>query len=356
MGTIWFWLVALILALYVVLDGFDLGVGALHFLAGRTSQERELALRTIAPVWDGNEVWLVAAGGTLYFAFPLLYASAFSGFYLPLMIVLWLLILRGIGIELRSHFELGIWRDFFDCILSVGSGLLAFFFGVALANVIRGVPLQIDHSFFLPLWTNFHPGPQPGILDWYTVLGGVLALVALAEHGALYLAIKTEGVLQQRARHIAKRLWPALLALTAVSLTATIIIHPRSLAAYLRNPVGFFFPGAVLAGLGMMLAFRLRKQDEKAFAGSTVYLAAMLLGAAFALCPTVMPSTLGSARDLTIANSEAAHYGLSVGLIWWGAGIAIAIAYFILVYSMFRGRVRGVPHHGPRAIEENGHR
>ncbi len=355
MGTIWFWLVALILALYVVLDGFDLGVGALHFFAGRTAQERELVLRTIAPVWDGNEVWLVAAGGTLYFAFPLLYASAFSGFYLPLMIVLWLLILRGIGIELRSHFELGIWRDFFDGIFSLGSGLLAFFFGVALANVIRGVPLQVDHFFFLPLWTNFRPGPQPGILDWYTVLGGILALAALAEHGALYLTIKTEGMLQQRARHIAKRLWFPLAALTALSLAATIIVDPRSTAAYLRNPVGFLFPAAIAAGLGMMFAFAVRKEDEKAFAGSILYLIAMLLGAAFALYPVVLPSTLGSAGDLTIANTQAAYYGLSVGLIWWGVGIGIAIAYFIFVYRMFRGRVRTAPPHGPEPVGGNGH-
>jgi cytochrome d ubiquinol oxidase subunit II len=321
----------------------------------RTPQERELALRTVAPVWYGNEVWLVAAAGTLYFAFPLLYASAFSGFYLPLMIVLWLLILRGIGIELRSHFELGIWRDFFDTIFSVGSGLLAFFFGVALANVIRGVPLQVDHSFFLPLWTNFHPGQRPGILDWYTVLGGMLALAALAEHGALYLAIKTEGVFQQRARHIAKRLWPPLAGLTALSLAATIIVHPRSTASYLRDPVGFFFPAAVAAGLGMMFAFSLRERDDKAFAGSTIYLAAMMLGAAFALNPVVMPSTLGSARDLTVVNTHAAYYGLSVGLIWWGAGIGIAIANFIFVYWMFRGRVQAAPPHGPMPVGRNGH-
>lgn len=354
MGTIWFWLVALILALYVVLDGFDLGVGALHFLVGRTAQERALALRTIGPVWDGNEVWLVAAAGTLYFAFPLLYASAFSGFYLPLMIVLWLLILRGIGIELRSHFELGIWQDFFDGIFSVGSGLLAFFFGVALANVIRGVPIEVDHSFFLPLWTNFRPGPQPGILDWYTVLGGALALAALAVHGALYLAIKTEGVLQRRARQIAKRLWLPLAAFTALSLAATIVVRPQSTAAYLRHPAGFLFPAAVAAGLGMMIAFALRKEDEKAFAGSTIYLTAMLLGAAFALYPVVMPSTLGSARDLTIGNTQAAYYGLSIGLIWWGVGIGIAIAYFIFVYWMFRGRVQPAPSHAPNPAGGNG--
>src|ERR1700758_1352085 len=125
MGTIWFMIVAVMLAAYVVLDGFDLGAGVVYLIIARTSEERRMVLRSIGPVWDGNEVWLLAAGGTLYFAFPQLYASAFSGFYLPLMMVLWLLILRGIGIEFRSHIETPVWQDFFDAIFSISSILLA---------------------------------------------------------------------------------------------------------------------------------------------------------------------------------------------------------------------------------------
>src|SRR5580765_8497448 len=200
MGFVWFWLVAAMLVAYVVLDGFDLGVGILHLLLARSEQERQLMLRTIGPVWDGNEVWLMASGGTLYFAFPLLYASAFSGFYLALMIVLWLLIMRGCAIELRMQIPMGVWKSFFDGLFFFSSALLAIFFGAALANVIRGVPIQADGYFFLPLWTNWQIGVEPGILDWYTVIGGVMAFVALAVHGALYLAVKTEGDLQQRAR------------------------------------------------------------------------------------------------------------------------------------------------------------
>ena len=176
MGLIWFWIVALMLVAYVVLDGFDIGAGIAHFLIARTHQDRDVILRSIGPVWDGNEVWLLAGGGTLYFAFPLLYASSFSGFYLPLMIVLWLLILRGIGIELRSHFGTVVWRGFFDGSFAISSILLAIFLGAALANVIRGVPLNPDGYFFAPLWTNWKVGPNPGILDWYTVIGGLVAL------------------------------------------------------------------------------------------------------------------------------------------------------------------------------------
>src|SRR6476646_8860166 len=187
MPTLWFVLVALMLAVYVVLDGFDIGAGIVYLLVGRTRSERRAVLRSIGPVWDGNEVWLLAAGGTLYFAFPALYASSFSGFYLPLMIVLWLLILRGISIEFRNHMESPVWQPFWDVVFAGSSALLAIFFGAALGNVVRGVPLDAAGEFFLPLWTNFTPGPNAGILDWYTILIGVLALAALSVHGGLWV-------------------------------------------------------------------------------------------------------------------------------------------------------------------------
>jgi len=170
MGFIWFWIVAVMLVAYVVLDGFDLGVGILHPFLARNEQERQLMLRSIGPVWDGNEVWLIAGGGTLYFAFPLLYASAFSGFYLALMIVLWLLIMRGASIELRMQIDMGLWRAFFDGLFFFSSAVLAIFYGAALANVIRGVPLHADGYFFIPssavllplwLWPSMEPCTLP---------------------------------------------------------------------------------------------------------------------------------------------------------------------------------------------------
>jgi cytochrome d ubiquinol oxidase subunit II len=193
METTWFCLISVMLATYVVLDGFDLGAGVAHLLVARTDAERRLVLRSIGPVWDGNEVWLLAAGGTLYFAFPALYASSFSGFYLPLMIVLWLLILRGISIEFRNHIESLVWHPLWDAIFAGSSALLAIFFGAALGNVVRGVPLDAAGDFFLPLWTDFSAGKDVGILDWYTILIAVAALLTLTVHGALWLALKNEG-------------------------------------------------------------------------------------------------------------------------------------------------------------------
>src|SRR5947207_7435426 len=161
MPTVWFIIVSVMIAAYVVLDGFDLGAGVIYLMAGRTRDDRRKILRSIGPVWDGNEVWLLAAGGTLYFAYPQLYASAFSGFYLPLMIVLWLLMLRGIGIELRSHVDNPLWWSAFDFVFTASSLLLAVFFGAAIGNVMRGVPLDKDGFFFEALWTDFRVGPQP---------------------------------------------------------------------------------------------------------------------------------------------------------------------------------------------------
>src|SRR5712664_2116737 len=176
MEPVWFVLVAVMIIAYVVLDGFDLGAGVLHLLIARTEEERVTVIRTIGSVWDGNEVWLIAGGGTLYFAFPGLYASSFSGFYLPLMIVLWLLMLRGISIEVRNHIDSPVWKPFWDVIFAGASALLAIDFGAALGNIVRGAPLDAAGNFFLPLWTNFRPSGEVGILDWYTVLVAVTAL------------------------------------------------------------------------------------------------------------------------------------------------------------------------------------
>jgi cytochrome bd ubiquinol oxidase subunit II len=324
MGFIWFWIVAVMLAAYVVLDGFDLGVGILSPVLARSESDRQIMLRSISPVWDGNEVWLLAGGGTLYFAFPALYAAAFSGFYLALMIVLWLLIMRGASVELRMHIDDSLWRSFFDGLFFISSLLLAVFFGAALANVIRGVPLQEDGYFFLPLWTNWKVGPQPGILDWYTVIGGVVALVALAIHGALYVVVKTEGELQQRARDFVRRFWLVLVAITA---------------SYDAYPIAFAIPLCVLGSLAGILYFSRRQADRTAFASSCVYLSSMLVGAAISLYPRLLPSSGYLGHDITVQNALSGPYAMRVGLIWWAFGMVLAIVYFVVIYRMFRGKV-----------------
>jgi cytochrome d ubiquinol oxidase subunit II len=338
MGFIWFWLVAVMIVGYVVLDGFDLGVGVLHLFLVRNEAERKATLASIGPVWDGNEVWLLAGGGTLYFAFPLLYASAFSGFYLPLMIVLWLLILRGVSLELRNHIDVGVWRALLDGVFGGASGLLAIFYGAALANVLRGVPLQADGYFFLPLWTNWQPGVAPGILDWYTVIGGLVALVALTLHGALWLTIKVSGDLEQRARKIVTPLWLVLAALTLISLIATIAVRPASLDNYYHYPVTFIVPVGVVASLAALWLWNRNAQPVKAFLASSVYLFFMLAGACWGVYPTLLPATTGAANDITLSRAISGPHTLSVGLAWWTFGMALAVAYVVFVYSRFKGK------------------
>ncbi len=339
METLWFAIVAFMIAAYVVLDGFDLGAGVIYLSAARTPAERKTIIRAIGPVWDGNEVWLIAAGGTLYFAFPLLYASSFSGFYLPLMMVLWLLMLRGIGIELRAHMDNPVWRGFFDFVFWGSSALLCVFFGAALGNVVRGVPLGPDQYFFEPLWTNFRVGRDNGILDWYTVLTGVIALVTLTTHGALYVATKSDGDLNERSRKTAIRAWPLQLFLTVISLVATVSIRPGVLDNYKHHAIGFVIPILVFGSLAAMMHAMIRRADKIAFLASAIYIIVMLAGAAFALYPVVLPASTDPAYSLTIYNAAAGQHGLSVGFVWWVIGTVLALGYFFYIYRMFRGKV-----------------
>jgi len=339
METLWFILVALMLTAYVVLDGFDLGAGIISLFVARNHDERRLVLRAIGPVWDGNEVWLIASAGALFFAFPLLYASSFSGFYLPLMIVLWLLMLRGVGVELRSHVSDPLWWSFFDFVFSISSLLLAIFFGAAIGNVIRGVPLNSDGYFFEALWTNFRVGTNPGILDWYTVLTGVLALVTLTVHGAHYIALKTEGNLNMRARRVALLSWFALVLLTILSLIATLYVRPQVTDNFRLRPWGWIIPLIVLASLVSMRFFLRKGSDLAAFLSSTTYIVGMLAGAAFAIYPYLLSATTNPSYSLTIYNAKTGAYSLSVGLVWWAFGLALAIGYFTFLYSSFRGKV-----------------
>jgi len=335
METTWFCVVAVMIAVYVVLDGFDLGAGILHLFVAKNDAERRAVLASIGPVWDGNEVWLLASGGTLYFAFPALYASSFSGFYLPLMMVLWLLILRGIAIEFRSHIQGPVWAPLWDTVFGGASALLAMFFGAALGNVVRGVPLDSSGYFFLPLWTDFSIGRNVVVLDLYTVLIAVAAFLTLAEHGALWIAFKTAGALEQRARRAAARLWWGVLAAVVLITSASFRVQPHLGESFRARPWGYGFPVLAAAGLILMKTCG----GLRGFLGSCVLIAGLLTSAAFGVYPFVLPSNGDPALSLTIQNTAAAPYGLEVGLIWFVPGILLAVCYFVYTYRSFAGKV-----------------
>ncbi|MBI4535919.1 MAG: cytochrome d ubiquinol oxidase subunit II [Ignavibacteriae bacterium] len=343
MELLWFCIVAYMITMYVILDGFDLGVGVLHLFVARTEEERRTVLAAIGPVWDGNEVWLLAGGGTLFFAFPKLYASSFSGFYLPLMIVLWLLMMRGLGIELRHHVHHPMWRAFWDAVFSTGSLLLAVFFGAALGNVVRGVPLDANGHFFEPLWTTFTVVPEAGILDWFTVSMGLVALFTLTVHGANYLAMKTEGNVQTRSRSISSKAWYGACVTSILVFIATWSIHPEIWNNYQEHLWGFIFPTLGVAGLIGMFVLRKRNRDTQAFLSSSVFIGGMLASTAFGLFPKILPASTDPAFSLTVYNTAARAYGLGVGVVWWTIGIVVALGYFTYLFYSFRGKVRPAP-------------
>jgi cytochrome d ubiquinol oxidase subunit II len=339
MDTLWFILVAFMLTVYVLLDGFDLGAGAIHPFIAKDDRERRMVLRAIGPVWDGNEVWIIAAAGTLFFAFPVLYATSFSGFYLPLIIVLWLLIIRGLSIELRQHIDNPLWATFWDATFFIGSSLLAVLYGVALGNVVRGVPLDADGNFFQALWTNFSPtNPNPGILDWYTILTGLLALSVLVGHGASFIAVKTENELNARARRTTRLAWFATILLTVPTTVATFYLRPEMLSSFSQRPWGIVLPALALGGLASMGYFSLRGWDKATFLSSGAYILGMMASTIFAIYPNVLPA-VDPANSLTIYDAATSRYGQTVGLVWWIIGMALAITYFVLVYRLFRGKV-----------------
>ncbi|MBS2028683.1 MAG: cytochrome d ubiquinol oxidase subunit II [Deltaproteobacteria bacterium] len=337
MGTLWYGIVASMIGVYVVLDGFDLGAGVLHRFIAQTESERRQVLAAFGPYWDGNEVWLLAAGGTLFFAFPRAYAVGFSGFYLPLMLVLWLLVLRGVSIEFRSHHESALWTLFWDSTLSLSSGLLAVVFGAALGNIIRGVPIDASGYFSM----GFFELHGPGVLDGYTVLVGAFTLVLLTTHGALFLSWKTEGPVQTRARKVARVAGGLALALLVVATVASHLVQPALFAVMGSRPLACVLAGVAALGIAAAVVGIVRGRDLLAFLGSSATIVGILAATAALRYPILLPSTIDPSQSIAVHNAAAGEAGLAAGLWWWPIGLVLACAYFTFLFHRFRGKARG---------------
>ena len=254
------------------------------------------------------------------------------------MIVLWLLILRGTSIEFRNHIHSPVWDPLWDFLFCSSSLLLCVFFGAALGNVVRGVPLDASGYFFEPLWTNFQLGDELGILDWYSILVGMLALAALVVHGALWVTLKTTGTVRDRSLRLASQCSWVVLLLTLVVTFLTFRVQPSIAGQFRKASWGAIFPLLAIAGL-LGVRWAIARADElKSFFASAIYLAGMLLSVVFGLFPMVLPAR-NPAYSLTVENSQAASYGLKVGAIWWILGIILATGYFAYVYKSFTGKV-----------------
>jgi cytochrome d ubiquinol oxidase subunit II len=336
METVWYVFLAVMITMYVILDGFDLGVGALHRVLARNDAERGEATGVIGPVWNGNEVWLIAGGGVLFLAFPLAYAAAFSGLYFGLILVLWLLVGRGLGLELRHQIDDPMWRSACDTVFWLASAALVFVLGVALGNVVRGVPLGPDGYFHLPLFD---------ILNWYAVLVGVLAVAILVVHGTAFLALRATGALAERARRWGPRLWWIEAALVAVMAWPTHAVRSSMLSNFGDHPWRLVFPVLAVAALLAMPVAQRAGAWGRAFLASSLVIAGLLSTAAAGLYPNILPAREGHPYGLTVHNAASGHHALTVALFWWPVGIALATVYFVFTYRMFFRR-------SPRALPD----
>ncbi len=325
----WFLLVGILLAGYAVLDGFDLGVGMQHLVTARTDGERRLLMNSIGPVWDGNEVWLVTAGGALFAAFPKVYASTFSGFYLAIMLVLAGLILRAVSIEFRSKVEGRRWRAAWDVAFSVGSLVPAVLFGVAIGNVMRGIPLDGNGDY---------AGTFAELLSPFALAVGLLSASAFLAQGSAWLMLKTEGPVAARARRAAV----VGLAMTA-ALWVVVTLWSRAEAPGLWDAfsgiVPWVAPALFVAGIAAA-AFAVRAgRPGLAFLGSSSAIAAMVVTLGLGLWPNLVPAR-GSGESLTVAATASSDLTLTVMLVVALVGMPLVVAYTAWVYRAFRGKVR----------------
>nr|QLK01094.1 cytochrome d ubiquinol oxidase subunit II [Micromonospora carbonacea] len=324
--TIWFLLVAALFTGYFILEGFDFGVGMLLPALGRDDRERRVLINTIGPVWDGNEVWLITAAGAMFAAFPEWYATLFSGFYLPLLLILLALIARGVAFEYRHKRPEATWKRRWDTAIFLGSLIPAALWGVTFANILRGVPLDADHEYV---------GGLVNLLNPYALLGGATTATLFLTHGAMFIALKTVGDIRHRARTLAVRLGTATAALAVAFLTWTLTIRSSTAAIALAV-------GAAIALLAGLAAARARREGW-AFTGTAVAIALAVATLFAALFPNVLPSTGDPAGTLTAANAASTPYTLKI-MTWVAVVFApIVLAYQGWTYWVFRRRI-GVAH------------
>jgi cytochrome d ubiquinol oxidase subunit II len=331
LNQVWFVLYVVIIGGYVILDGFDLGVGVLYPFISRSDTERRLVLNSIGPVWDGNEVWLVLGGGALFAAFPLVYASLFSGFYLAMMGLLLVLILRALSIEFRSKRASTRWRTTWDWFFFGSSLGVAFLLGVALGNVLRGVALDGSGNISADVAELLHP---------YALAVGVVAVLMLTLHGATYLTLKLEDELLDRVTRLVPRLMVVFFVSITVLIGWTLTLDVGFADNYRDRPWTAVFPVAALGAALFAWRSILRRAAMAAFLASATMIALLMASVAAALYPVMLPSNIDRSYDLTIYNAASQENTLTVMLVMAGLGLPFVLMYTAGVYYFFRGRVR----------------
>lgn len=335
----WYVVVSFMLITYVVLDGRNFGAGMLHWLVAKTREERRQVVAAIGPLWSWHEVWLVGFGGTLFAVFPRLMASAFSGYYLALFLILWSLILRGVALEVGGHIDNRLWQGFWDFVFVVSSFLLVVLFGVAGGNLARGVPLDGQGNFSMAFFTNFKVRGQVGLIDWYTASIAFFAAIMLAAHGATYLTLKTEGCVQERSAVYAKRLWSAIGPLLVIVSLESWIIRPGLLEQGMQNPVSWLGIAVIVLSSTALISGIRSQHEKRAFLGSNLLIAGLLATGAATIFPVMLFSTLAPENSLTAYNVATNSNGLVIAAVWWPFSLILAVGYFTIISRRYSGKV-----------------
>ena len=334
LNEIWFILFVVIIGGYLILDGFDMGVGILHMIVARTDAERRTLLNSIGPVWDGNEVWLVLGGGVLFAVFPFAYASLFSGFYIAFMLVLTVIILRAVTLEFRSQRPGARWRSSWDLVFGLSSLGLALLLGVAFGAVIAGVPLGPDQEIRTNLFELLTP---------FALLVGLAMVAMFAMHGAIYLIMKTEGELQARCKRYLIYLMGGFVALNTLVVIAAVVMGMAFTERYLDQIWPVIFPAAALVAMGAVWYFVQRARYFLAFASSSLMILLLLTAGAIGMHPNLLISNIDAAYSLTIFNAASEEKTLVVALVIALIGMPFVLLYTTGVYYIFRGKVSVEP-------------
>src|SRR5260370_3495985 len=335
MIAVWYAVVSFMLIIYVVLDGRNFGAGMLHWVVAKTPNERRQVIAAIGPLWSWHEVWLVGFGGTVLAAFPRLMASAFAGYYLALVLILWALILLGVSIEVGGHINDRLWQGYWDFNFVLSNLLLAILFGAAAGNVARGVPVDAQGDFSMAFFTDFNVRGNVGLLDWYTVSIAILAVVMLAAHGATYLTLKTEGPVHDRSEKLARYLWIAVVPLLLVVLIESRIVRPDLPGRAWSNP--FWWIGlVVVAASAFTLVTGLTKHQElHAFVGSNFLIVGLLATGAAAIFPVMLHSTLAPENSLTAYAVASSSTTLLRASFWLPMAFGLAVVYIFFIFRRY---------------------
>jgi cytochrome d ubiquinol oxidase subunit II len=339
MIAIWYGIISFLLITYLVLDGRNFGAGMLHGLVAKTREERRQVMAALGPRNSWDEVWLVGFAGTLLAVFPRLTASAFSGYYMPLFMILWCLVFRGIALEARGHVNDHLWQGFWDVVFVVANFLLAGLFGVVGGTLLRGVPVDAQGDFSLALFTNFKVHGEVGLLDWYTVSVSIFAAIIMGAHGATYLWSRTKDQVHDRCEFFATRLWIAGAALLPIIIFETTVVRPGLLLHALENPLIYLGVAMAFAGAGLLFTGLSGQNETRAHGASNLLVASLLATIAAALFPVMLYSTLVPKYSMTACSTASSPHDLLLALCWWPVTFVLAVAYSVFIARHFSGKV-----------------